>query len=56
MGNKVEIDNMGNLRYYDILPGDLYFLFPFQKSNNIIDRKISENDKFGRTNVALLPP
>ena len=55
MGNKVEIDNMGNPLFYDILPGDLYFLFPFQTPNNIIDRKMSENNKFVRTNVALLP-
>ena len=56
MGNKVEMDNVENPLFYDILPGDLYFLFPFQTPYDIIDQKISQNDKFGRTNVALLPP
>ena len=56
MGNKEEIDNMGNPLFSDILPGYLYFLFPFQTPDNIIDRETLENDKFGRTNVALLPP
>ena len=37
MVNKVEMANMNGPRFYDILPGDLHFLLPFQMPNNMID-------------------
>ena len=39
MGNKVKMDKVENPLFYDILPGDLYFLFPFQTPNDMMTGK-----------------